>query len=259
MQKVKKVFTYFVFFFMGLLLIWLCYAGYYKEYMERLSNRLISQNAFRFELIAEPKDNIEDFIDTESLLLYDFGENSFIKGIYLNEKSKFQAPIVDGRFFYYLETQSNNKIAVIGKDCLQNTFTIDDKRYVKIMGHDYEVIGIMGGEATSSAVYEIIFLPISCFKEASGAGLEVGNGGQYVLDGPKKSVLKSLEKINNNLRFILKLLTLHQTSEFFSCLFVKFVLYTAGFLGEGTLLIFTVLSNFMPNSKFFGVGNGFFL
>ncbi len=32
-------------------------------------------------------------------------------------------------------------------------------------------------------------------------------------------------------------LPLYQTSEIFSCLFVKFVLYTAGFLGEGTLLI----------------------
>ncbi len=32
-------------------------------------------------------------------------------------------------------------------------------------------------------------------------------------------------------------LPLCQTSEIFSCLFVKFVLYTAGFLGEGTLLI----------------------
>ena len=31
-----------------------------------------------------------------------------------------------------------------------------------------------------------------------------------------------------------------QTSEIFSCLFVKFVLYTAGFLGEGTLLFFAV-------------------
>ena len=29
-----------------------------------------------------------------------------------------------------------------------------------------------------------------------------------------------------------------QTSEIFSCLFVKFVLYTAGSLGEGTLLNF---------------------
>ena len=27
----------------------------------------------------------------------------------------------------------------------------------------------------------------------------------------------------------------------FSCLFVKFVLYTAGFLGEGTLPIFSIL------------------
>ena len=41
-----------------------------------------------------------------------------------------------------------------------------------------------------------------------------------------------------SLFFNFKSLTLLRTSEFFSCLFVKFVLYTAGFLGEGTLLIF---------------------
>ena len=35
-----------------------------------------------------------------------------------------------------------------------------------------------------------------------------------------------------------KSLPLYKTSEFFSCLFVKFVLYTAGFLGEGTLPFF---------------------
>ena len=31
--------------------------------------------------------------------------------------------------------------------------------------------------------------------------------------------------------------------KFFSCLFVKFVLYTAGFLGEGTLLFFIFAEN----------------
>ena len=36
-----------------------------------------------------------------------------------------------------------------------------------------------------------------------------------------------------------------QTFEFISCLFVKFVLYTAGFLGEGTLLIYINLYRFV--------------
>ena len=40
-----------------------------------------------------------------------------------------------------------------------------------------------------------------------------------------------------NLEVDFKSLTLRKTFELISCLFVKFVLYTAGFLGEGTLLI----------------------
>ena len=50
--------------------------------------------------------------------------------------------------------------------------------------------------------------------------------------------------------------------KFFSCLFVKFVLYTAGFLGEGTLLIFYSFPNFMHlwfKTFLFGAVCGFFL
>ena len=44
-----------------------------------------------------------------------------------------------------------------------------------------------------------------------------------------------------------------QTSEIFSCLFVKFVLYTAGFLGEGTLLFLCCLREKRAFVSFFFV------
>ena len=43
-----------------------------------------------------------------------------------------------------------------------------------------------------------------------------------------------------NLLFDFKSLPLQKTSEIFSCLFVKFVLYTAGVLGEGLLLFLNI-------------------
>lgn len=63
-----------------------------------------------------------------------------------------------------------------------------------------------------------------------------------------------IKKYTKNLEFDFKSLPLQKTLEIFSCLFVKFVLYTAGVLGEGRLLnLCNIQAIFLKNHTFEGV------
>lgn len=91
-------------------------------------------------------------------------------------------PLLSGRFFDSPESRGNEKIAVVGSQCLEQSWKKDGKDWIEIQGEIFQVIGVMGTEE-KNRFQTMVWIPF-------GTAVEIwGVDGTYRLDGKEKEAV----------------------------------------------------------------------
>lgn len=98
-------------------------------------------------------------------------------------------PMTDGRFFTPKECVSDEKLAVIGKDYLGDTFKEDDQTCIMYRGERYRVIGT-AGLTVHSTLDSLIFVNLGSVSP------EEQMNGRFYIDGDDKTVNASYWKMS---------------------------------------------------------------
>lgn len=87
------------------------------------------------------------------------GTDFSAQGIYLKENLKVTPELIEGRFFDKDDFKNNDeKLAVIGKELINETTKKGDDRYITFNKKEYRIIGIMGNEKKQKMFdYTMIF------------------------------------------------------------------------------------------------------
>lgn len=142
----------------------------------------------------ELKDVIEyiEAINTENATIIATGLHPFLelKSIYYDGKT-YELPMVEGRFLTGEESRGTEDIVVVGYQYKEKIYVKNEKKYYKIDGREYEVVGIMGRKY-GSRFNTMIFLPFGV------AAKRCVTSGIYQIDGEKKELEDRL--ISRNLQ-----------------------------------------------------------
>lgn len=98
-----------------------------------------------------------------------------LKGIYYSGDLS-ELPVIQGRFLTSEECKRDTNKAVVGQQYAKEIYERDNRKYYKLDGNEYEVVGILGRES-GSRFNTMIFLPLK--KVAVRYGLS----GTYLVDG----------------------------------------------------------------------------
>ncbi|MDO5291744.1 MAG: ABC transporter permease [bacterium] len=74
-------------------------------------------------------------------------------------------PIMEGRYYTTEEIKNSEKVIVVGKDILNNTYLKNAKKYIKIMDEEYLVIGVVGFKGKRSLWDSRVFMPVTALPE----------------------------------------------------------------------------------------------
>ncbi|OUB63549.1 ABC transporter permease [Bacillus thuringiensis] len=153
-----------------------------KSEIDILTNELYSQSSIHFRIEDEKTSEkfrgfIKETTDSNYILFKENMNESFIKGVYLNDSIK-NIPMKKGRFFEKNDFFQDKKYAVIGKS-FKNVESINGKNYINYKGDRFEVIGIIGGEVKSK-VDEMAYVNLDALFNT-----DFNFTGIYVLDSQK--------------------------------------------------------------------------
>lgn len=133
----------------------------------------------------------------ENTILYkDMSPYEDLRGVLL--KGNIDGPpIIEGRFFAESDFYNKNYYAVIGTNQKENMYESNNRFYIDLAGHPYEVIGIVGSEKDRSLLDYTIYVNLDSFSEMdNGVGL-------YHLDGISgESVKQTLARLGKDLNVI---------------------------------------------------------
>ncbi|WP_333860503.1 ABC transporter permease [Clostridium sp.] len=100
--------------------------------------------------------NIYTYIDSsDSNQLYPISAELFYS------KPNWTYPIYSGRYYDVKDIETAAKVTLIGKDLDKYTYKKNYKKYLKIYGEEYEVIGLIGKNKTDTPWDSRVLLPIS--------------------------------------------------------------------------------------------------
>ncbi len=112
-----------------------------------------------------------------------------LRGVYFSQSME-TPPLVSGRFLTQEEMLSNEKLAVIGTDFLEEVYVEDGVQYIDISREAYEVVGVLGiGQA--SRLDSIVYIPLGELIEGATAM------GLYELDSDTIATLEILSPLFN--------------------------------------------------------------
>lgn len=168
LEKKRGALLFLSFFIVSTLVIVLMNYYNYLLIENKLSQGFYSDNAIFFtsdftsnsKIIEKLKKERDDFI-----IFKEFGLNYDIRGVYY--KGKIDQPFLkEGRFFNTTDFDKQKRVAVVGQNIFEKN---DSKKFIKLFGENYEIIGILGFERPSQ--YDrMIFLNLDSV-ESSEAGL----------------------------------------------------------------------------------------
>ena len=81
-----------------------------------------------------------------------------LKGIYYSGDLS-ELPVIQGRFLTSEECKRDTNKAVVGQQYAKEIYERDNRKYYKLDGNEYEVVGILGRES-GSRFNTMIFLPL---------------------------------------------------------------------------------------------------
>ncbi|UDM81173.1 ABC transporter permease [Vagococcus fluvialis] len=110
--------------------------------LKKISNSFYSENAVTFQGEIKKKKIVKDFIPKKSILYATIKSDKSIRAVYNNSYAG-NPNIIIGRFFEDSDYNSNNRVAVVGK----NIADINDT--ISINSNKFKVVGIMGYDTPS--------------------------------------------------------------------------------------------------------------
>lgn len=110
--------------------------------------------------------------------------------IYLS-KTALPLQLIEGRNFEAKDFIEHKNVAIIDKERINQTYTIDHVRYLAVDGLEYEVIGIFEKETNDIFQNTSIFINMMAEQMQSQISLE----GRYLIDGISYSNLETIQKM----------------------------------------------------------------
>ncbi|AYD39709.1 hypothetical protein D4Z93_03895 [Clostridium fermenticellae] len=123
-----------------------------------------NENGFKLENVIKTLKEIES---QKNIIIIHEGGEAFIPGVsqygfYFNGIYKNKYNLLEGRFFTTNDFKGNKKIAVVGKDILNNTNTEDGKKYIYRGNEKFLVVGIMGKKNKETQYDSCILYNLNC-------------------------------------------------------------------------------------------------
>jgi len=147
------------------------------SFWDRLYNVLIDDSGLYINQINIPTSYASDYIPRSYPLLFKGN-----KGIF---------PLLEGKYFSYENVKNKDRIALVGKDAVLLLPEINGKRYVKLSGTSYEVIGVIGEKNKKTVWDKSVYFPINC----------------------KRKITKCIDKIKSNFQLFCRTLVHLETKE----------------------------------------------
>lgn len=153
----------------------------------------------------------------------DFELDEFnLRSIYFNKKY-VNLPMQEGHFFEKKDLKADNYCAVIGKKLIEKSYKKGKKRYISILGKEFEVIGIIGYECEAVIDH---YIYINGYVQNS-----LFSSSYYQLDffeeGKEEEIMKNLSKGLQKLDIEMERLT--SGSSYFNSLIPR-MLYSRWFI-----------------------------
>ncbi|MGL5417317.1 MAG: FtsX-like permease family protein [Clostridium sp.] len=163
------------------------------------------------------------------------------KNIYFNSEKIIEPIILEGRFFNNSDFDKENKI-VIGKNMLKLTSEKNNKRYIRVLGKDVEVIGVMGSSKRKSAFDNTFYLNNFFETRISEGSLIIGGN----------NVDKNVEILENKLRNLDRNISIEKGSfEGFESPLGSVMYKNKYILIIASLLIITLLFNVINTTNYY--------
>lgn len=176
-----------------------------NEYMvnQKIDRGFIGKEAVFFTLKATSESAIEsqERLQFNRLAIYEINRICFDNDVFLVSQDKTTRavffsgnvstpPIYSGRFISEAECKSDAKLAVIGKAMLPNTWKDEssDINYIRLFDADYEVIGVVGIEGTST-------LDDIAYVNIGSVASEILISGRFYIDGSSRDVNSAFNAI----------------------------------------------------------------
>ncbi|NRT92133.1 ABC transporter permease [Clostridium beijerinckii] len=110
--------------------------------------------------IIEKRDSDVGFMTPRFDLEIEKNRTAYLIGIYNYKDLDKIFPLKEGRFFTKEESISNKKIALVGSNLADLIYMKNDKKYIKIEGEEFEVVGLIGRKTLSYWGLRI-FIPVN--------------------------------------------------------------------------------------------------
>lgn len=150
------------------------------SFWDRLYNVLIDDSGLYINQINIPTSYASDYIPRSYPLLFKGN-----KGIF---------PLLEGKYFSYENVKNKDRIALVGKDAVLLLPEINGKRYVKLSGTSYEVIGVIGEKNKKTVWDKSVYFPINSLPDKDQSNLS-GPQLQMVLYSRAESIDEQFEKV----------------------------------------------------------------
>lgn len=103
-----------------------------------------------------------------------------LTAIFFQEDSKWTYPYYDGRYFDINEIKAGSNVILIGKNLLKFTYISNGKRYLRIEGTKYEVIGTIGIKNKYSTWDSRLLMPLTSVPQSIKSRIE-SNSSSIIL------------------------------------------------------------------------------
>lgn len=137
------------------------YSNLYSEYMEKNEYRYQSEVYFcvpatiDWEKIALPN-NCKANLKMIGNFVYCDSSNATIGTNIIMHSYQENIPLVSGRMISSNESKNGERVIILGRERVKDTFVKAGHRYYTILGEDYKVIGVIGSEKSVIFDGEII-------------------------------------------------------------------------------------------------------
>lgn len=182
-------------------------ASYIKEYSNQIyeQNYYMDKNCTGFSVTNFQKFSYNKLLD---MILKSGDVNIFntrmvgtefsAQGIYLKENLKFTPELIEGRFFNKDDFKdSDEKLAVIGKELINETTKKGEYRYITFNKEEYRIIGIMGNEKKQKMFdYTMIFNINSLMNNENYMKI---SDGWYISSYNNKNLSGLITEVNQHL------------------------------------------------------------